>query len=135
VSLLLRLSGEPGLRVLGVPDRAWPALDLRRALAALVFVMAVPQDVGGWLLRLLHLSGIGVTETHLPPVYVWPELVGAVNAGVVEEIAVLGFLVHRTRQRGWLRPPAVISQISFSRSPKLARPRLVVKAMVVPSRE
>jgi Type II CAAX prenyl endopeptidase Rce1-like len=117
VALLLRLSGEGGLGALGPPDRTWRELDLRRALFVSVLVFAVPQGVGRWLLHMLHVTGIGLTETGLPKAYLWSELVSAVNAGFVEEIVVLGFLVHRLRQRGWpaagVIAAAVAVRVSF----------------------
>jgi len=51
------------------------------------------------------LDQAGVTAT-VPPVsgsllFLPPLLIAAVSAGVVEEIVVLGYLVHRLEQRGW----------------------------------
>jgi len=99
VAYLLRRSGE-GLRTLGV-DTTQPGRDAGRgaALAALVGLTGL-----AWYL-IAHRAGINLTvaATGLPDVW-WrtPVLVlGALENAVVEEVVVLGFVLHRLRQLGW----------------------------------
>jgi membrane protease YdiL (CAAX protease family) len=107
VAYLLRRSGE-NLRDLGV-DATQPGRDLGRgaALAALV---------GGtgllWYL-IAHRAGINLTVAAqgLPDEW-WrtPVLVlGALENAVVEEVVVLGFVLHRLRQIGWGWPAAILT--------------------------
>ena len=102
---LLRRSGE-GLRTLGA-DGSQPARDLRRG-AVLAAV------IGGtgilWYLA-AHALGINlsVAAQGLPDQW-WrtPVLVlGALENAIVEEVVVLGFVLHRLRQMGWGWPGAI----------------------------
>ncbi len=96
---LLRLSGG-GRAVMGL-DRSAPRADLARCLK-LMLLTYVP----GFLLVAVisALTGQHNEVAHaIPPnaAYLLPLLVSAVGAGVVEEIVVLGYLIHRLEQRGW----------------------------------
>jgi membrane protease YdiL (CAAX protease family) len=105
VAYLLRRSGE-SLRTLGA-DLSEPRRDTARgaALAALVGLTGLV-----WYL-VAHRAGINLTVAAqgLPEVW-WrtPVLVlGAVENAVVEEVVVLGFVLHRLRQLGWGWPAAI----------------------------
>lgn len=99
VAYLLRRSGE-NLGTLGV-DAQQPGLDTRRgaALSALVGLTGL-----AWYL-IAYRAGINlsVSAQGLPDEW-WrtPVLVlGALENAVVEEVVVLGFVLHRLRQLGW----------------------------------
>ena len=99
VAYLLRRSGE-SLGTLGV-DARQPGRDTRRgaALAALVGLTGL-----AWYL-IAYRAGINlsVSAQGLPDEW-WrtPVLVlGALENAVVEEVVVLGFVLHRLRQLGW----------------------------------
>ncbi len=99
VAYLLRRSGE-SLAVLGV-DRSQPGRDTARGLglAALVGLTGL-----AWYL-IAYRSGLNLTVAAqgLPDVW-WrtPVLVlGALENAVVEEVVVLGFVIHRLRQLQW----------------------------------
>jgi len=99
VAYLLRRSGE-SLRTLGV-DATEPARDTRRGLA-LAAVVGLTGIV--WYL-IAYRAGINLTVAAqgLPELW-WrtPVLVlGAMENAVVEEVVVLGFVLHRLRQIGW----------------------------------
>jgi membrane protease YdiL (CAAX protease family) len=105
VAYLLRRSGE-SLRSIGV-DGQQPRRDLARGagLAALVGLTGLV-----WYL-IAHQLGINLTVAAqgLPEVW-WrtPVLVlGALENAVVEEVVVLGFVLHRLRQLGWNWGPAI----------------------------
>lgn len=103
---LLRRSGE-GLSTLGV-DATQPGRDLRRGalLAALVGGTGI-----AWYLA-AHALGINLTVAAQGlPDHWWrtPVLVlGALENAVVEEIVVLGFVLHRLRQLDWAWPGAIV---------------------------
>lgn len=105
VAYLLRRSGE-SLATLGV-DAQQPGKDTRRgaALAALVGLTGL-----AWYL-IAYRAGINlsVSAQGLPDQW-WrtPVLVlGALENAVVEEVVVLGFVLHRLRQIGWGWPGAI----------------------------
>ena len=105
VAYLLRRSGE-SLATLGV-DAQQPGKDTRRgaALAALVGLTGL-----AWYL-IAYRAGINlsVSAQGLPDQW-WrtPILVlGALENAVVEEVVVLGFVLHRLRQIGWGWPGAI----------------------------
>lgn len=105
VAYLLRRSGE-SLGTLGV-DAQQPGKDTRRgaALAALVGLTGL-----AWYL-IAYRAGINlsVSAQGLPDQW-WrtPVLVlGALENAVVEEVVVLGFVLHRLRQIGWGWPGAI----------------------------
>ena len=105
VAYLLRRSGE-SLRTLGV-DGSQPGRDLGRG-AGLAAVVGLTGLV--WYL-IAHRLGINLTVAAqgLPEVW-WrtPVLVlGALENAVVEEVVVLGFVLHRLRQLGWNWGPAI----------------------------
>jgi membrane protease YdiL (CAAX protease family) len=102
---LLRRSGE-SMRVIGV-DASQPGRDIARGagLAALVGGTGIL-----WYLA-AHAMGINLTVAAqgLPDQW-WrvPVLIlGAFENAVVEEVVVLGFVLHRLRQMGWSWGPAI----------------------------
>lgn len=105
VAYLLRRSGE-SLRAIGV-DSSQPGRDAARGglLAAVVGLSGLV-----WYL-VAHRAGINLTVAAqgLPDMW-WrtPVLVlGALENAVVEEVVVLGFVLHRLRQIGWGWPTAI----------------------------
>lgn len=105
VAYLLRRSGE-SLGTIGV-DASQPGRDTARGalLAALVGLSGLV-----WYLA-AHRAGINLTVAAqgLPELW-WrtPVLVlGALENAVVEEVVVLGFVLHRLRQVGWGWPAAI----------------------------
>lgn len=102
---LLRRSGE-SMHVIGV-DASQPGRDIARGagLAALVGGTGIL-----WYLA-AHAMGINLTVAAqgLPDQW-WrvPVLIlGALENAVVEEVVVLGFVLHRLRQMGWSWGPAI----------------------------
>jgi len=115
VLYLLRHSGE-GSGAIGLDRRDWRA-DL--ALVLPVFLLVI---VGGLVVPETLLAGLGVKglapgNGHLPTYYAAVSVLSAVQAGVVEEIVVLGYLVHRLEQLGWRNwqvvTVAVLVRISY----------------------
>jgi membrane protease YdiL (CAAX protease family) len=102
---LVRRSGE-GVAVVGLePDR--PARDLVRG--ALLFVVVGLAGIGVYLAAVE--LGVNRFVVPTPPLGHWwtvPALVlNAVEAGVVEEVIVLGYLVTRLQQLSWSPAMAV----------------------------
>lgn len=102
---LLRRSGE-SLRVIGV-DASQPGRDLLRGagLAALVGGTGIVWYLSAYALGI----NLNVAAQGLPEQW-WrvPVLVlGALENAIVEEVVVLGFLLHRLRQMGWSWGPAI----------------------------
>ncbi len=107
VAYLLRRSGE-SLSTLGV-DGSQPGRDLGRG-AVLAAVIGGTGLV--WYL-IAYRAGINlnVAAQGLPDQW-WrtPVLVlGALENAVVEEVVVLGFVLHRLRQLGWSWPSAIVT--------------------------
>jgi membrane protease YdiL (CAAX protease family) len=101
VLYLLTVSGGRA-RAIGL-DLTRPRADLARAGKVMLYAFVPGFVLLGILINLtphIHL----ITDATKPPLPLWfaiPAVVTAVNAGIVEEIVVLGFLVHRLEQRGW----------------------------------
>jgi membrane protease YdiL (CAAX protease family) len=107
VAYLLVRSGE-GLRVLGA-DLRRPGFDLVRGAA----IAAAVGGVGLAFYLVTHAAGVDLTVVpeNLPAVW-WriPVLVlSAVQNAVLEEVVVLGFLIHRLDQIGWGRNRALVT--------------------------
>jgi membrane protease YdiL (CAAX protease family) len=99
VAHFLRRSGE-SLATIGL-DRSRPRLDLLRGAA----IAAVIGGAGLGLYLLAHASGANLTVVpeSLPAVW-WRTPVLALSAlqnAALEEVLVLGFLLHRLNQLGW----------------------------------
>ena len=102
---LLRRSGE-SMRVIGV-DGSQPRRDLWRGvgLAALVGGTGIIWYLGAYAMGI----NLNVAAQGLPDQW-WrvPVLVlGAMENAIVEEIVVLGFVLHRLRQMDWAWGPAI----------------------------
>jgi membrane protease YdiL (CAAX protease family) len=98
---LLTLSGG-GPRAIGL-DLTRPRADLARVAKTVLYSFVPGFVLLGILIHLtphIHL----ITDATTPALPLWftiPAVVTSINAGIVEEIVVLGFLVHRLEQRGW----------------------------------
>jgi membrane protease YdiL (CAAX protease family) len=107
VAYLLFRSGE-GLGVLGA-DLRRPAYDIVRGAV----IAAAVGGVGLGFYLVTHAAGVDLTVVpeNLPAVW-WriPVLVlSAVQNAVLEEVVVLGFLLHRLEQLGWGRGRALVT--------------------------
>jgi hypothetical protein len=105
VAYLLHRGGE-SLRVLGF-DLTQPWRDLGRGAA----VAAIVGGAGLALYVLAYRGGVNlqVVATGLPPVW-WRSPVltlAAIQNAILEEVVVLGFVLHRLRQLGWGWPAAI----------------------------
>jgi membrane protease YdiL (CAAX protease family) len=119
VAYLLARSGE-GLAGIGLDRRR-----LRHDLGLLFTVVTVaylgPMLAGEGLLAVVGLEGFKlasrVDAVTPPTVYLLVAWLAGVGAGVVEELVVLGYLVHRLEQLGWrawqLVAAAVLVRVSF----------------------
>lgn len=97
---LMRLSGG-GMRAFGL-DRRTPRADVARSGKVVLYAFVPGFLLLGILTPLTpHHDKLAQDPGHLALLYLLPSLVQALSAGVVEEIVVLGFLVHRLEQRGW----------------------------------
>ena len=103
---LLVRSGERGLRAIGL-DLSQPGRDLGRGAA----LAAVVGGIGlvGYLVAYELGVNLAVVAQDLPSVWWrWPVLIAAaVENALLEEVVVLGFVIHRLRQLGWGRWPAI----------------------------
>ena len=103
---LLVRSGERGLRAIGL-DLSQPGRDLARGTV----LAAIVGGIGliGYLLAYELGVNLAVVAQDLPSVWWrWPVLIGAaVENALLEEVVVLGFVIHRLRQLGWGRWPAI----------------------------
>lgn len=100
VLYLLRLSGG-GLRAIGL-DRSTPRADIARSGKVVLYAFVPGFLLLAFLTPLTpHHDKLAQDPGHLALLFLLPSLVQALSAGVVEEIVVLGFLVHRLEQRGW----------------------------------
>ena len=75
--------------------------DLALLLPVWIFVQVIPQAVGSAIVTGAHIPRYDVVGPHLPTAFVAIGLLMSLQAGVVEEIVVLGYLVRRLEQRGW----------------------------------
>ncbi len=111
VAYLLRRSGE-SLRTLGV-DGSQPGRDLGRGAV----LAAIIGGTGLLWYLIAYRAGINlnVAAQGLPDQW-WrtPVLVlGALENAVVEEVVVLGFVLHRLRQLGWGWPSAIVTSAAI----------------------
>ncbi|MGB8021575.1 MAG: type II CAAX endopeptidase family protein [Candidatus Nanopelagicales bacterium] len=102
---LLRRSGE-SLRTIGL-DAAEPARDLRRAAATAALVGGI--GLLGYLAAYRAGINLAVVAQALPEAWWrWPVLLAsALQNAVLEEVIVLGFVIHRLTQLGWAPWPAI----------------------------
>jgi hypothetical protein len=98
VLYLLIRSGE-GITAIGLGGHRL-RLDLALVLPVWLLAQVIPQSVGEGVVRSLSLPTFHISSFGSPD-YLLVALVGALVAGVLEEIVVLGYLVRRLEQRGW----------------------------------
>jgi hypothetical protein len=101
VLYLLVRSGE-GITAIGLGGHRL-RLDLALVMPVWLLVQLIPQGVGASVVRSLSLPTFHVSSVGSPD-YLLIALLGALVAGVLEEIVVLGYLVRRLEQRGWSVP-------------------------------
>jgi len=82
--------------------------DLALVLPVWVLVQVVPQALGSALVTGLHLPRYSVVGPALPVAFVAVAILKSLQAAVVEEIVVLGYLVRRLEQRGWSSVSVVV---------------------------
>jgi membrane protease YdiL (CAAX protease family) len=75
--------------------------DLALVLPVWILVQVVPQEIGASLVTALHIPRYSVVGPAVPTAFVVAALLKSLQAGIVEEIVVLGYLVRRLEQRGW----------------------------------
>jgi membrane protease YdiL (CAAX protease family) len=106
VLYLLIRNGE-GLSSIGLGGHRFRK-DLAYLLPVWLLVQVIPQSVGSAILSGAHISRYGVASPALPAAFVVVALLMSLQAAVVEEIVVLGYLVRRLEQRGWSVTTVVI---------------------------
>jgi membrane protease YdiL (CAAX protease family) len=121
VAYLLARSGE-GLAAIGLDfDRQRLRADLQRVTSLLLSIYLLPILLTNVLEAHAHLQEVHVDTQSpgdpLPMAYLAVALLAAITAGVVEEVTVLGYLVHRLEQRGvpgWaVVATAMLVRVSF----------------------
>lgn len=106
VFFLLIRNGE-GLSSIGLSRDGWRR-DLGYLLPVWVLVQVIPQEVGSAILSGAHISRYQVSGPALPTAFVAVGLLMSLQAAVVEEVVVLGYLVRRLEQRGWTTTAVVV---------------------------
>jgi len=82
--------------------------DLALVLPVWVLVQVIPQALGSALVTGLHIPRYSVVGPALPVAFVAVAILKSLQAAVVEEIVVLGYLVRRLEQRGWSSVSVVV---------------------------
>jgi len=111
VLYLLAQSGE-GIEAIGLGGQRL-RLDLALVLPVWFGVFVAPMVVGSALEHALHLHTYAVLHPGVPAALLF-DFYKSINAGIVEEIVVLGYLVRRLEQRGW-SSGAVVAIATFVR--------------------
>lgn len=102
IVLYLLVRGDEGVGAIGLDRRRW-RMDLALVFPVFMLTQAIPQTAGSAFIHVLGWQSFSVD----PNVHISEWLgttlgfVGGITAGIVEEVVVLGFLVHRLEQRGW----------------------------------
>ncbi len=99
VLYLLWVSGE-GAASIGLVRSRWRG-DLALLLPVFLLAFFVPFDVVALVLQHAHVHTYTPSGGNVSGAYAVVAAVAALQAGVVEEIVVLGYLVRRLEQRGW----------------------------------
>ena len=99
VFFLLIRNGE-GLSSIGLSSDRWRK-DLSLLLPVWILVQVIPQAVGSAIVSGAHIPKYHVSGPALPIAFVAVGLLMSLQAAVVEEVVVLGYLVRRLEQRGW----------------------------------
>lgn len=105
VFLLIR-NGE-GMPSIGLAGHRFRK-DLALVLPVWILVQVIPQQVGSSILVAAHIQRYSVMTSDVPIAFVAVALLKSLQAAVVEEIVVLGYLVRRLEQRGWPATAVVI---------------------------
>lgn len=105
VFLLIR-NGE-ALQSIGLSGHRFRK-DLALILPVWFFVQLIPQGVGSALLHGFHIQRYSVVSPALPAAFLAVALLKSLQAAVVEEIVVLGYLVRRLEQRGYSAAAVVV---------------------------
>ena len=91
--------------------------DLALVLPVWILVQVVPQALGSHLTASLHLPTWSVGGPELPAAFLVVGLLKSLQAAVVEEVVVLGYLLRRLEQRGWsgaaILVVAVLIRVSY----------------------
>ncbi len=106
VLFLLIRNGE-GLSSIGLSSDRWRK-DLGLLLPVWILVQVIPQAVGSAIVTWTHLPKYDVSSPGLPIAFVAVGLLMSLQAAVVEEVVVLGYLVRRLEQRGWTVTTVVV---------------------------
>ncbi len=106
VFFLLIRNGE-GLSSIGLSGGRWRK-DLALLLPIWIFVQVIPQALGSAILSGAHISRYHVSGPALPIGFIALGLLMSLQAAVVEEVVVLGYLVRRLEQRGWTTTTVVV---------------------------
>jgi len=109
VLYLLARSGE-GCAAIGLGGRR-VRMDLALVMVVWLCAQVIPQAVGAGLVKTWGLPTFQTLSPGTLPLVV-VGIVGAVVAGVVEEIVVLGYLVRRLEQRGWSTGAIVVIAVA-----------------------
>lgn len=109
VLYLLYASGE-GASSIGLDKHRWRG-DLALLLPVFLVAFFIPLDLFQVLLQHLHLHQYVPSTSKVPGAYGIVAVVAALQAGVVEEIVVLGYLVRRLEQRGWAARWVVVAAV------------------------
>lgn len=106
VVFLLVRNGE-GIESIGLAGHRLRR-DLALVLPVWIFVQVIPQELGSTLVTDFHLPRYAVAGPGLPAFFLAVALLKSLQAAVVEEIVVLGYLVRRLEQRGWSATTVVV---------------------------
>jgi hypothetical protein len=106
VIFLLIRNGE-GVESIGLGGHQFKK-DLALVLPVWILVQVIPQELGSHLVTSLHIPSYSVTGPELPVAFLAVALLRSLQAAVVEEIVVLGYLVRRLEQRGWSATTVVV---------------------------
>jgi membrane protease YdiL (CAAX protease family) len=106
VLFLLTRNGE-GLPSIGLAGHRFRK-DLALLLPVWIFVHIIPQTVGSAIVAGLHIPRYSIVGPSVPAAFLGLALLKSLQAAVVEEIVVLGYLVRRLEQRGWTVTTVVV---------------------------
>jgi membrane protease YdiL (CAAX protease family) len=105
--IFLLVRNEEGIQSIGLGGHQFRR-DLALVLPVYIVVQLIPQELGSALVTHFHLPGYSVSGPAVPAAFVVVSLLKSLQAAVVEEIVVLGYLVRRLEQRGWTAAAVVL---------------------------
>jgi membrane protease YdiL (CAAX protease family) len=106
VLFLLIRNGE-GIESIGLGGHRLKK-DLALVLPVWILVQAIPTQIGSSLVTGFHIPTYTVSGPPVPTAFLAIGLLLSLQAGVVEEVVVLGYLVRRLEQRGWSAAAVVV---------------------------